>query len=48
MKVHFLCTSFLSDAQSSFSAFWLAENAISDNSSTGFLNQSFLIYLCWD
>jgi len=35
MKVYFLCTSFLSDSQCSFSAIWRAENAISDHSSSG-------------
>jgi len=35
MKVHFLCTSFLSKSQCSFSALWRAENTISEHSSTG-------------
>jgi len=44
MKIYFLCTSFLSDSQYSFSAFWLAENAISDHSSTG-LFKSMIFYV---
>jgi len=44
MKVHFLCTSSLSDSQSLFSAFWRAQNVISDHSSTG-LFKSMIFYV---
>ena len=42
MIIDNLCTSILSVSKCSFSAFWRAENAISDLSSTG-LNKSMIL-----